>query len=257
MSDLIFLSNVRLSFPHLAEPQKQQGENGERISYNAEFIMAPDHPGFAQFMQAVQALAVDKWKEQAGAVIQHVNQDRKKRCYGWGQEKVNQKTFKVYDGYEGNVFITAGRNQMPQMIDANGQAADPANTMACQAIARKLYGGCYVNAAVKPWLQENKHGRGIRCDLVAVQFFADGQPFGEGAVDASGLFGAAPQAAGAAMPGFMGPTTPAAPQWAAPQVSGAPVAAPAMPVPPFPQPGMPAAPFPAPGAPAGLPPFLQ
>ena len=41
MSDIIFLSNVRLSFPHLAEPQKQVNEQtgATRISYNAEFIM--------------------------------------------------------------------------------------------------------------------------------------------------------------------------------------------------------------------------
>jgi hypothetical protein len=53
-----------------------------------------------------------------------------------------------------------------------------------------MYGGCRVNAAVKPWLQDNKHGRAIRCDLVAVQFAGDDKPFGEGAVDASNLFGA-------------------------------------------------------------------
>jgi hypothetical protein len=250
-SGVVLLSNVRLSFPHLAEPQRQQGESGERISYNAEFILTPNDPAWVKFMQVVQTLAAEKWKEHAGNVLQMVQQDRKKRCFGWGQEKVNQKTFQVYDGYEGNVFITAGRDKMPQMIDANGQAVDPANTMACQAVARKMYGGCYVNAAIKPWLQENKHGRGIRCDLVAVQFFADGTPFGEGAIDASNLFGATPQVAAAAggsapaMPGFPGmPGAPAAPAWGAPQVPGAP-------------PAMPAAPFPQAAVPAGLPPFLS
>ena len=69
--------------------------------------------------------------------------------------------------------------------------------MAFQQLARKMYGGCRVNAAVKPWLQENKHGRGIRCDLIAVQFASDDTAFGEGAVDASNLFGAvAPAPAG-------------------------------------------------------------
>ena len=51
MSDIIFLSNVRLSFPHIAEPQKQVNADGkERISYNCEFIMPQDHAGFQQFM---------------------------------------------------------------------------------------------------------------------------------------------------------------------------------------------------------------
>ena len=227
MSDVIFLSNVRLSFPHLAEPQRKVNEQTgkERVSYNCEFIMPQDHAGFQQFMARYGELALDKWKEHTQAVMGMIQQDRKTRCFGRGEEKVNRKTFQPYDGYANNMFITAGKDTAPQIIQADGSAVDPANTMAYQQLARKMYGGCRVNAAVKPWLQDNMHGRGIRCDLVAVQFAGDDVPFGEGAVDASGLFGAVATAPAAA-PGF------------------APVAAPA---------AMPAAPF---GAPAGLPPFL-
>jgi hypothetical protein len=189
--NVIFLSNVRLSFPNLVEPQRRVSPEGkERVSYNAEFLMDQDHPGFVQFMKKYGELALEKWKEHANQVMQIIQQDRKLRCYGSGSEKVNQKTFQVYDGYEGKVYISTGRDTQPQMIDATGNPIDPANTMACQAVARKLYGGCYVNAAVKPWLQENKHGRGVRCDLIAVQFHAEGAAFGEGAVDVTGMFGA-------------------------------------------------------------------
>ena len=192
MSDVIFLSGVRLSFPHLAEPQRQINEltGKERISYNCEFIMPQDHAGFGQFMAKYGAMSLEKWKEHANTVMQMIQGDRKTRCYGRGEEKVNKKTFQPYDGYAGNVFITAGRDSQPQVIQADGQAIDPTNSMAYQQLARKMYGGCRVNAAVKPWLQDNKHGRGIRCDLIAVQFAADDKPFGEGAVDASNLFGA-------------------------------------------------------------------
>lgn len=192
MSDVIFLSSVRLSFPHLAEPQRQINEltGKERISYNCEFIMPQDHAGFGQFMAKYGAMALEKWKEHANTVMQMIQGDRKTRCYGRGEEKVNKKTFQPYDGYAGSVFITAGRDSQPQVIQADGQAIDPTNSMAYQQLARKMYGGCRVNAAVKPWLQDNKHGRGIRCDLIAVQFAADDKPFGEGAVDASNLFGA-------------------------------------------------------------------
>ena len=221
MSDIIFLSNVRLSFPHLAEPQKQVNEQtgATRISYNAEFIMPQDHAGFAQFMQRYGAMALEKWKEHAQTVMGMIQNDRKTRCYGVGTEKVNKKTFKPYDGYgdAGAVFITAGRDSAPQMIQADGSPVDPANTMAYQQLARKMYGGCRVNAAVKPWLQDNKHGRGIRCDLIAVQFAADDVAFGEGATDASGLFGAV---AGGAPAGFG-------------------IVTPAMPTAPFAQPGLP------------------
>ena len=223
MSEIIFLSNVRLSFPHLAEPQKQVNETTgvTRISYNAEFLMPQDHPGFAQFMARYGAIALEKWKEHAQAVMGMIQNDRKTRCFGRGGEKVSRKTMLPYDGYAGNIYITAGRDTAPQIIQADGSAVDPANTMAYQQLARKMYGGCRVNAAIKPWPQDNKVGRGIRCDLVAVQFAGDDTPFGEGAVDASNLFGAV---AGAPA-GMFAPATAA----------------------------MPAAPF---GAPAGLPAFF-
>ena len=210
MSDIVFLSNVRLAFPHLADPQKQVNEitGATRISYNCEFLMPQDHPGFQQFMARYAALALDKWKEHAQAVMSMIQQDRKTRCFGQGSEKVNKKTFQPYDGYAGNVYITAGRDSAPQMIQADGTAIDPNNTMAYQTLARKMYGGCRVNAAVKPWTQDNKHGRGIRCDLIAVQFAADDKPFGEGVADASNLFGAVQQAA---VPGFAASTQPAMP----------------------------------------------
>ena len=210
MSDIVFLSNVRLSFPHLADPQKQVNEvtGATRISYNCEFLMPQDHPGFQQFMARYGALALEKWKEHAQAVMGMIQQDRKTRCFGQGNEKVNKKTFQPYDGYAGNVYITAGRDSAPQMIQADGTAVDPNNTMAYQTLARKLYGGCRVNAAVKPWPQDNKHGRGIRCDLIAIQFAGDDKPFGEGAADASNMFGAVQQTA---VPGFAASAPPAMP----------------------------------------------
>lgn len=212
MSDVIYLSNVRLSFPHLAEPQRQKNEvtGAERISYNANFLMPPDHAGFQQFVQRYGALALERWKEHAQAAMNLIQQDRRTRCFGRGEECVSKKTFQPYDGYAGMVFITAGRDTPPQVIQADGKPVDPGNTMAYQQLTRKMYGGCRVNAAIKPWLQENKHGRGIRCDLVAIQFAGDDKAFGDGTPDVSGIFGAVTPQAGA----------PAA-------------AAPAMPLPPF------------------------
>jgi len=208
MSEIIYLSNVRLSFPHIAEPQRTRNEQtgAERVSYNGDFVMPPDHPGFAQFMQRYGQMAMEKWKEHAQAVMNLIQGDRKTRCYGRGEEKVSKKTFQPYDGYMGMVFISAGRDTPPQIIQGDGTPVDPANTMAVQALARKLYGGCRVNVAVKPWLQENKHGRGIRCDLLAIQFAGDDKPFGEAAPDVSNVFGAvatqaaAPVAAAPVMP---------------------------------------------------------
>ena len=191
MSDIIFLSNVRVSVPNLVEPQRNQTPDGKvKLSYNAEFIVPADHPAFGQFQQAVAKLAQAKWGEHANQVLQLIDQDKRLRCFGNGNEKVNKKTFQPYDGYAGNMYISAGRNTPPQMIQADGKPIDPNDSMAYQQLARKIYGGCRVNAAVKPWLQDNTYGRAVRCDLVAIQFAGDDKAFGEGAVDVSGMFGA-------------------------------------------------------------------
>ena len=226
LDNVIFLTGGRLSFPHLAVPQPKKPNDpvDKPPSYSAAILMTPDNPGWARFHQVVQQMAMEKWKEKAPAAIQMINADTKKRCYAAGQEKVNATTFKIIDGYEGMVVITAGNKMMPQMIDANGQGVGPANTGACQALARAMYAGCYVNVAIKPWLQENTHGIGVRCELISVQFHSDGKPFGETVRDASAMFGATAPVAGAVPWG-----APAA----APNPFGAPVA-PAMPAAPFP-----------------------
>ena len=200
MSEVIFLSNVRLSFPHLAEPQRTENKvtGTVRVAYNADFLMPEGDPGFQQFMQQYKALMVQSFAENAPVVMNMILADRKLRCFGRGEEKVNKKTFKPYDGYAGNVYLSASSERPPQMIQSDGKPVDPVNTMAFQSLARKMYGGCRVNVAVKPWVQKNQHGNGIRCDLVAVQFANDDTPFGDGAPDVSGLFGAVAQTSAAA-----------------------------------------------------------
>ena len=206
MSDVIYLSNVRLSFPHIAEPQEQKSsETGQiRRVYGGDFLMPPDHPGVQQFMQTYARLGAAKWKENAQVAMNMIQADRKLRCYGSGEEKISKKKFVPYDGYPGNFYITAYTERAPQLVDADGKPIDPNNTMAYQALARKLYGGCYVNAAIKPWAQDNKHGIAIRCDLVAIQFSRDGDAFGEGSIDVTPLFGAVQGAAAPAVPAMPG-----------------------------------------------------
>lgn len=211
---IVYLSNVRLSFPHLVEPQitKSPETGAERKSYNCEILVSPNDPGFAAFMKQCQEIAVQKWAENATTVMQMIQAERKNRCFARGEEKINKKTFKPYDTHVGMMSISAGRDTPPQMIQPDGKPIDPANSMAYQAIARSLYAGCRVNVALKPWAQSNKHGCGIRCDLVALQFAGDDKPFGEAAPDVSGLFGQvmqAPAVATAASAAGMSPAFPA------------------------------------------------
>jgi Protein of unknown function (DUF2815) len=208
--EIIFAQNVRLSFPHLVEAHKSKIAAPTAVAkFSADFLLPQDHPALAQFMARYTEMAQQKWAEHATTVMQMIQADRKLRCYGPGSEKIDKKTFKPYSGYDGMYFISASRETPPQMIRADGSAVDAVNTMEYQANARKMYGGCYVNVALHPWIQENTFGRGIRCDLVAIQFAKDGEAFGEGVVDASNMFGAvAAPVAPATAPAFAMPGLP-------------------------------------------------
>lgn len=249
--NLIYVT-ARCSFPNIVDPQSKVNDKGEtQTSYNCDLIFPSNDPGFAKFMQIYAAMAQEKWKENAQAAMQRIQGDRKTRCYGSGEEKVSAKTFQVHPGYAGNVFISARSPRQPQIIDADGKPVDPTNVMHVRAVAAKIYGGCYVHAVIKPWLQQNTAGIGVRCDLIAVQFAQDGESFGAGPADVTGMFGQV-TGASAGMPAF-------APQPAAPAFAPQPQM-PAAPFPNAPQPQMTVGggyPAPAnPAAPLGMPNFL-
>lgn len=198
MSDntVVYLPNVRLSWPKLVEP-KASGKNPKPDAvkkYSADLILdtVEDAKAIANFMKAVNDVAVAKWKELAPDVLKMISADRKQRNYGNGSEKINSNTFKVYDGYEGKFFIVSNSVRQPQVIQADGTPISAMDIGLYQSLTKKMYGGCRVNVAVQPWAQDNsgeKGGRAIRCELLAIQFCADDVPFGEIAPDASGAFG--------------------------------------------------------------------
>lgn len=207
MSEAIYLSNVRLSFPKLVEAEAPSGTPNAAKKFGADLLLDPSDPQLARFMGEVGKLATEKWKENAGTILQMCQNERKNRCFGMGTEKIDKKTLKPYVGYENTTYISASSNEdrPPQMVRGDGQPVDNLNTLERQQLARKLYGGCYVNVAIRPWMQDNQFGRAVRCELIAVQFHKDGEAFGEGNPDVSGMFGAVQQPApAAAAPGFPG-----------------------------------------------------
>jgi hypothetical protein len=209
----IYLSNLRLSFPKLVEPVSNSSIPNSDRKYGCDLIFEPGDSQFATVMAEVGSIAAEKWGAKAGAILQMVQNDRRLRCFGAGSEKVDSKTMTPYEGYDGGktyVAASANEDRAPVMIRLDGTVCDNLNTMERQALARKMYGGCYVNAAISLWAQDNQFGRGIRCQLLAVQFAKDGSPFGDAPPDFTGKFGAtaaasAPAAAPAGFPPFFAP----------------------------------------------------
>lgn len=154
----IKLNNVRLSFPSLFRKAQFQGEE---TKYEATFMLdKTEH--------------ADKIKEIEKAIAASIKENLKgaklpsdKICLKDGDESGR-------DEYEGHYTIKAANNKRPKVIDRDKSPLTEDDD--------KPYSGCYVNAVIELWAQNNGYGKRINANLLGVQFYKDGEPFESGAV---------------------------------------------------------------------------
>ncbi len=161
----MILENVRLSFPALWEPKSFNGE-GE-AKYRAVFIIPRDSDAAKEIDKAINTVAADKWGAKAAATLASIKGNPNKFCYKDGDSKPQ------FDGFAGNMFLSASNAHRPTVIDRNKAPLLQQDG--------KPYAGCYVNALVEIWAQDNKYGKGIHATLRGVQFYKDGEAFGASA----------------------------------------------------------------------------
>jgi hypothetical protein len=164
------LRNVRLSFPSLFEPRSF--EEGGNPSYQATFLMARkgDKDENAKLtLQAVDLVV------KSGLKGKHPGKD--KVCIRSGEEKGERGI----DGYNADMcFVSSSSKKRVPVVDRDLSPLTQDDN--------KPYAGCYVNATIRLWAQDNKFGKRVNAQLRAIQFAADGEPFGEGSVDAAEEF---------------------------------------------------------------------
>lgn len=161
----ILLKDARLAFPKLFEPEQIQGQGDPK--FGASLIIGPDHPQVAAIKAAMQAVAKAKWGEKAAGIYNGLSKQDRLALHD-GDTKVK------YDGFAGQLFIsaTAQENSPPTVVD---QARNPLG-----ARSGKPYAGCFVNASLEFWAQDNKFGQRVNCTLRGVQFLRDGDAFSAG-----------------------------------------------------------------------------
>jgi hypothetical protein len=153
----IKLKNVRLSFPSLFQRAVFQGEEGK---FEATFLLNKvEHAETIAEIEAQikQRIAVDLKGAKLGA---------DKICLKDGDEI-------EYAGYAGHMSIKASNNKRPLVIDRDKTPLTEDDN--------KMYAGCYVNAIIDLWVQQNSWGKRINANLLGVQFLKDGEPFSDGA----------------------------------------------------------------------------
>lgn len=155
----IKLQNVRLSFPSLFH---KAVFNGEETKYEATLLIPKDSPQVAEIKKAIDAKLKSDFE---GKKL-----PTDKICFKDGDEF-------DYDGYQGHYSFKAGNNKRPIVIDKDKSPLTEDD--------ERIYAGCYVNAIVELWSQNNQWGKRINANLLGVQFAKDGEPFGDGGTSAS------------------------------------------------------------------------
>lgn len=166
----VILREARLAFPDLFSAVQFQGQGP--FQYRSTFLVDPSSATKTELDLAIKQVALDKWGAKAESILKALTTAHNKCCFIDGNNK-------AYNGYAGNWALTATRNQddgAPIVVDRAKRPVAPSDG--------KIYSGCYVNATVELWAQDNSFGKAIRATLVNVQFVKDGGSFG-GAAPAS------------------------------------------------------------------------
>lgn len=158
----IQLKNVRLSFPSIFHRSVFDGQEGK---YEATFLIPKSDTETKKILDdAIKALISESPK---------VTVPSDKRCLKDGDDS-------EYDGYASNWSLKAANSKRPTVIGRDKAPLTDEDGI--------VYAGCYVNAVIDFWLQNNKYGKRINANLYGVQFVKDGDPFGTGPIDVTDDF---------------------------------------------------------------------
>lgn len=160
------LNNVRLAFANLFEARTVQGEGDP--AFSASFLLDPKHPDVKTIRAAVQKAAEEKWGAKAPGILKTLIA-KDKTCLHDGADKADK-----YDGFEGMLYVSARGKVRPTVIDTNKSPLT--------AQDGRPYSGCYVNAVLDLWAQDNQFGKRVNAQLAGVQFHKEGDAFGGGKV---------------------------------------------------------------------------
>lgn len=155
----IGIKAARLSFPSLFQTAKFGGEDTGK--YEATFVL--DKVEHADVIKKIEAESLRLQKEEIKAKV-----SPDKLCLKDGDETGRPE-------FEGKMTIKASTKKRPTVIDRNKSPITEDDNV--------VYAGCYVNAFITLWAQNNSYGKRINASLEGVQFARDGEPFGSGGID--------------------------------------------------------------------------
>ncbi len=159
---IVTIHDVRLSFPALHAPKQSviNGVTSGKAAYGAVFLLSKvkNKVDIEKLTKAALFTKTEKWQAKAVNLTGKSIRD--------GMEK------EATPGYGADiVFISARNERKIPVVDQKLQPLDPESGLP--------YAGCYVDATVRCWAQDNSYGKRLNWALVNVQYRRKGEPFGE------------------------------------------------------------------------------
>ena len=170
-SEVINVPSVRLAFAELDVPKQVQGQG--KPSYGCTLIVDPANEALVKALDvAMLKTAIAKWGQAEGATTFKALMAKDRTAFKHGPR--TDGSGMPYQGFDGMYSLStrAQAAQKPLVLDRNRQPGSVEQGT--------VYSGCYVNARVAFWAQDNKFGRRINCQILGVQFVKDGDSFGGG-----------------------------------------------------------------------------
>ena len=182
----LHLNNVRVSFANGLYKASAM-EAGQQEKFGADFILQPDSVVLrvnadgtktkTTLKDAELAVANDAWKANGAKILASL--EASKKSIRDGSKRVN-KAGDVYEGYDGNTYVTAKSPTRPLLVDQQRQPVTEEDGT--------IYSGCYVNAIIELYANTQPTKKGVFAGLKGVQFVKDGDAFGGGAPAAASEF---------------------------------------------------------------------
>ena len=170
------LKNVRIAFCNsLHKPEQVNGEGQYRR--DAVFLIAKDDPQAAMLEKVIDEAIAAKWPDpKKRAPIEAELRKKDRIALRDGEDKADK-----YDGFAGHWALSANGKGGDTPEEAGAVVLLDQFKNPLTVASGKPYAGCYVNASVEVWVQDNQWGKRVNCTLRGVQFVRDGDAFGGGA----------------------------------------------------------------------------
>ena len=153
---------TRLGWAHLWEAVDFKGD--QVYNYDAKFMVEAGSEADKTIKAAIQTVAEERWKDKAKAMLASFGGNKMQNCYVDG----------AIDGYDNTMVLTSKRKQDQGRPDVRDRDTTPLTEK-----DGKPYSGCYVVGVVDIWAQDGNGYKGIRCQLLGIQFVKDGPAFSQ------------------------------------------------------------------------------